>query len=145
MRRSFGFTLTEVMIGVAVFAVISLGVYNLTASFSRGAKENITTVDIASDAGRFLYRLREELRTTTQFDWPPLKVSDKKMTFSDKKGSLSYVMEDGVLSIKRGADQTPLFSGLEDVSFYREQSKLLVVSIQGNKINLSTKIYMEAL
>ena len=71
-RSESGFTLVEVLVTMFVFAIVSVGFYQVMFSGSRGADTSQRVVNISEEARLGFNRLIRDTREATSLDCPPV-------------------------------------------------------------------------
>ncbi|MBT3785843.1 prepilin-type N-terminal cleavage/methylation domain-containing protein [bacterium] len=139
------FTLVEILIGVSIFAVLSLGIYQVTRTFGKGATESLKATSSQQDIAQAFLLMRKELFWSTNLLFPPLKVHSPRLEVRSRDEKVKYLFEEGKLSRSVGDKKRTLVQGLKEFHFYRLDSKLLEIQLHTSKDFLSTRIFLENL
>lgn len=135
----------ELMVALAIFAVLALGVFQTSRFFQKNAKTSVVFSANLEDSANLLYRIRSELRKTHQLNFPPLKVNSKELSFYIENDYVQYKFEKGQLTRKVGLEEKVLMKGLEEAVFLRQEHKLMQIQFIMGKEFVITRVYMENL
>lgn len=142
-RNEFGFTLIEVLIGTSIFAVLCLGIFQVTQTFRRGASNAIKTGASQEDIAQLFITVRKELTLARDLEWPPLKINDQRLETRSIDGEkIKYLFDHGVLKKLSDDLEMKLIQGLKNINFYRHDSQLLEIKIQTENETLMTWVYL---
>lgn len=133
----------EILIATSIFAVICVGLIQVTQTFGKSASKAIATSASQDDIAQVFISLRKELALARELDWPPLKINEQRLEIeSVNSEKVRYQFAQGILSKISEDRQMKLIQGLENLSFYRHDSKLLEIKLEtGDKV-LQTKVYL---
>lgn len=147
MKYRCGFTLTELMVGLGIFSLLALVIYNLSGTFSRGARQAVEQSSSVEGISRFVYNLKEQLSNSDSFSWPPLKINADYIEFQFQEEKIKFFNQDNNLykQVNDQPEPTLVLSGLKKINFYRQDTKLLFLDLETDRLNINTAFYMEAL
>ena len=149
--NSKAFTLIEVLIALAIFGVIAVGLSQISSLWISKGKQSIMSADSLQAISLSLYKIKNELSLCKQFNSPSLRVTSNKITFvhGDRIVSYRYVKKPnsitGKLIREKGLETKPILSVIHDVKFFRLDNQLLQISIELENKALTTRIYLRSL
>jgi prepilin-type N-terminal cleavage/methylation domain-containing protein len=147
MKSRYGFTLTELMVGLGIFSLLALVIYNLSGTFSRGARQAVEQSSSVEGISRFVYNLKEQLSNSDSFNWPPLKINADYIEFYFHEEKIKFFSRENKLykQVDNQPEPSLILSGLKKINFYRQDTKLLFLDLETDRLNINTAFYLESL
>ena len=149
--RLQGFTLVEIMVALAIFGVVAAGLAQINSLWISKGKQSIKTADSLQAISLSLYKIKNELSLSKQFNSPSLRMLSDKITFVHDDRIISYRFikkpntKTGELFREKGLKSDLILSGIHDVKFFRLDNRLLQISIELDNKALTTRVYLRNL
>ena len=149
--RIQGFTLVEILIALAIFGVVAIGLAQINSLWISKGKQSIQTADNLQAIALSLYKIKNELSLTKQFNSPSLRMLSDKISFVHDDRIINYrfikepTMKVGKLVRQKGLESKLILSGIHDVKFFRLDNRLLQISFELDKKALTTRVFLRSL
>ena len=149
--RIHAFTLVEIMVALAIFGVVAAGLAQINSLWISKGKQSIKTADSLQAISLSLYKIKNELSLSKQFNSPSLRMLSDKITFVHDDRIISYRFikkpntKTGELFREKGLKSDLILSGIHDVKFFRLDNRLLQISFELDKKALTTRVFLRSL
>ena len=145
------FTLVEIMVAIAIFGVVAVGLAQINSLWISKGKQSINTADNLQTISLSLYKIKNELGLSKQFNSPSLRMLSDKISFVHDDRIMSYRfikepnMKVGKLVREKGLESKLILSGIHDVKFFRLDNRLLQISFELENKALTTRVFLRSL